>query len=92
VGISFDEMNVNDIISKLTLVEDDPITIWDSIGKYYGKGFFNFPIERDFGITPESHARMIKKFDEKIVEYKELSDEQINEMSRKFKKHLALVT
>ena len=74
VGITFDEMNCNDIVEKLKLVTDDPLDIWNAFGKHFGKGFFNYPIERDFGITPDSHQRMINKFDNKILEFKELSD------------------
>ena len=30
VGISFDEMNASDMVRKLSLIEDDPMTIWNA--------------------------------------------------------------
>ena len=66
VGISFDEMNANDMVRKLSLIEDNPMAIWNCFKTHYGSGFFNYPIEREFGITPDSHHKMMAKFDRKI--------------------------
>ena len=66
VGISFNEMNADDMVRKLSLIEDNPMIIWESFNKHYQKGFFNYPIEKEFGITPGSHQKMIEKFDKKI--------------------------
>lgn len=85
MGITFDEMNSDDVVSKLRLICDDPLEIWEAFGKYFGKGFFNYPIERDFGITPDSHQRMINRFDKTILEYKDLSDKQIDDVCDRFK-------
>lgn len=84
VGISFDEMNADDMIRKLAIIEENPMKIWDAFNKHYQKGFFNYPIEKEFGITPGSHKQMIAKFDQKIQEFKDQSDIQLDCLSQKF--------
>ena len=74
MGISFDQMNANDIIKKMRCITNDPQTIWDAFSKHYGKGFFNYPIEKEYGISPETHDKLISRFDKKIAEFRILSE------------------
>ena len=66
VGILFNEMDSDSIIEKLSLIEGDPDILWNSIEKFYSKGFFYDCIERLFGITPETHNNLVLQFDDKI--------------------------
>lgn len=40
VGISFFEMNVDAVISKLAMIEHDAEAIWTAFDIHYHKGFF----------------------------------------------------
>lgn len=62
IGIKFSEMTCDDIIIKLQIVEDDPTKIWKTLQKYYGFGFFNVMIEKEFGINPETHEEIAQSF------------------------------
>ena len=44
-----------------------------AVEKHYRKGFFYNMIEDEFGITPETHGKLVETFDMKINEYKEKS-------------------
>lgn len=83
VGISFFEMNASSVIEKLTLIETDSDVIWSAFAKHYHKGFFYNMIEAEFGITPETHSKLVETFDSKINEYKAKADEKLEEMSKK---------
>lgn len=63
VGISFFEMNADSVIEKLTFIEVDAEKIWNAFGKHYHKGFFYNTIENEFGITPETHSKLVETFD-----------------------------
>lgn len=64
-------MNADSVIEKLTLIEKDADTIWQAFAKHYHKSFFYNMIETEFGITPETHSKLVETFDSKINEYKE---------------------
>ena len=59
IGITFDEMNCSSVIEKLRVIEDNPKKIWQAFDKHYNQGFFYGEIEREFGITPETHDNLV---------------------------------
>ena len=59
IAISFDEMNPDTVIRKLSLISWNSQEIWNACIKHYKKGFFNNPIEIEFGITPDTHDQLI---------------------------------
>lgn len=67
-------MTVGDVIRKLKIICEDSQEIWDNFSHYFGKGFFNYPIEKEYGISPETHDKLIQRFDRKINQFKVLSD------------------
>lgn len=78
IGIKFSEMNWEDIIRKLQIVEDDPTVIWKMLQKYYGYGFFNVMIEKEFGINPDTHEEIVHSFIGQISSFKEDTIEKLN--------------
>lgn len=63
IGIRFSEMNADSVIRKLNKIEKDPRVIWKSFDEYYGYGFFFDVLEYEFGITPDTHHKLIERFD-----------------------------
>lgn len=63
-------MNVDQVISKLACIEDDPEKIWHAFDVHFRPGYFYGQIEHEFGITPETHDNLVHSFDKKIVEYR----------------------
>ena len=47
----------------------DAEVIWEAFQRSMGKAFFYKEIEKEFGITPETHKNLIVRFDRKIVEH-----------------------
>ena len=88
VGISFFEMNADSVIKKLTLIEGDAETIWSAFDRHYHKGFFYNQIEQEFGITPDTHGKLVEAFDSKINAYKEKAEQQLEEMSQKSEREI----
>jgi hypothetical protein len=66
VGITIDEMNADDIISKLHIVEQNSLPIWEAFSKHYGAGYFNKMIEKEFGINPDTHEEIGNKFGQEV--------------------------
>ena len=64
-------MNADSVISKLAVIEQDAESIWTAFDRHYHKGFFYNQIEQEFGITPETHGRLVETFDSRIGAYKE---------------------
>jgi hypothetical protein len=64
-------MNCEDIICKLQIVEDDPTVIWKTLQKFYGFGFFNVMIEKEFGINPYTHEEIVHSFVGQISSFKD---------------------
>ena len=62
-------MSCENVIEKLSFIINDPDVVWNSIETYFSKGFFYDCIERQFGITPNTHNNLVAKFDEKINSY-----------------------
>ena len=60
VGITFDEMDCSSVIQKLACIEQSPESIWAAFETHYSKGFFYPEIEREFGITPETHEKLVE--------------------------------
>ena len=77
IGIKFSEMNYDDIICKLQIVEDDPMVIWKCLQKYYGYGFFNVMIEKEFGINPDTHEEISYSFIGQITSIKQETMDQL---------------
>ena len=76
-------MNCEDIVCKLHIIEDDPITIWRTMQRYYGYGFFNVMIEREFGINPLTHEETTKKFMGEVANVEETMKESLNKVNEK---------
>ena len=83
IGIKFNEMNADSVIRKLQKIEKDPRVIWKSFDEYYGYGFFFDVLEYEFGITPETHHKLIERFDQEIASYKNVAVNQISSISEK---------
>lgn len=66
VGITIHELNADDVIRKLNIIEADSQPIWEAFSKYYGMGFFNKMIEKEFGINPDTHEEIGNKFAEEV--------------------------
>ena len=78
IRIKFSEMNCEDIICKLQIIENDPMAIWKNLQKYYGYGFFNVVIEKEFGINPDTHEEIVHNFVGQISSFKEDTMEKFN--------------
>ena len=83
VGIGFDEMDCESIIQKLSFIESSPKKIWNAFEDYYSRGFFYPEIEREFGITPETHDKLVEAFDGKVEDFKRLAQSQIDTVTEK---------
>ena len=81
-------MNADSVIQKLTMIESDAELIWNAFDTHYHKGFFYNQIEYEFGITPETHERLIETFDEKISAYKAMAEKQIEEIGKKCEREI----
>lgn len=77
IGIKLSEMNCEDIVVKLQIVENDPNTIWKCIQKYFGYGFFNVMIEKEFGINPYTHEEIVHNFIGQVTGVKENALEKL---------------
>ncbi len=77
VAINIQEMSADDIVRKMQIVETDPETIWRSIEKYYGFGFFNIMIEQEFGINPNTYSKVLSTFEGLVSKTKNECDERI---------------
>lgn len=76
-------MNADSVIRKLQKIEKDPRVIWKAFDEHYGYGFFFDVIEYQFGITPETHHRLIERFDYEIIQYKQVANSQITSIAEK---------
>lgn len=76
-------MNASSVIQKLTLIETEPEVIWNAFATHYHKGFFYNMIEIEFGITPETHGKLVETFDNKLNDYRAKADEKLEEMGKK---------
>lgn len=59
-------MNADSVIRKLQKIEKNPSIIWKAFDEYYGYGFFFDVLEKEFGITPETHAELVERFNVEI--------------------------
>ena len=76
-GIQFTEMEAGSIIKMLREIETDPQVIWENFSKYFKRGFFYTQIESELGITPETHAKLTTRLDQKLAEIKEEAYSQL---------------
>lgn len=77
-------MSTDEVIQKLYYIEQDSKAIWKSFSKFYKPGFFYGQIEAEFGITPQTHDTLVKRFDDKVDEFKEQCKLQIENLTNKF--------
>jgi flagellar biosynthesis/type III secretory pathway protein FliH len=70
VGIKFDQMSCEKIVELMSYIELSPEKIWNAFETFYNEGFFYGEIEKEFGITPETHDKLIESFDRRLNEYK----------------------
>eukprot|EP00347_Sterkiella_histriomuscorum_P012889 403366830 len=83
IGIRFNEMDADSVIRKLNKIEKNPRVIWKAFDEYYGYGFFFDVLEYEFGITPETHHKLIERFDQEISQYKNVAVNQISSITEK---------
>ena len=77
IGITFDEMNSDSVIEKLRQIDVSSEKIWQAFDKHYNKGFFYPEIEKEFGITPQTHENLVAEFDRKVAIYRDSAESQI---------------
>lgn len=92
IGIKFSEMSCDDIIRKLQIVEDDPMVIWKSLQKFYGFGFFNVMIEKEFGINPDTHEEIVHSFVGQISSFKDNTLDKMNSLDEQVSSSLTYPT
>ena len=68
------------------MIEKDPVALWNTVKKHYGKGFFYGCIESEFGITPETHDKLILRFDRRLAEFKKDMKGQLDKMAEVFER------
>ena len=88
VGIKIDEMNADDIIYKLSIVENQSQPIWEAVTKHYGSGFFNKMIEKEFGINPDSHEEIGNRFGQEVSSIRIKANDSFNQLSSEMKVHI----
>jgi len=88
IGIKFEEMSSDSVVRKLNFIEKDPYKIWKSFDENYGYGFFFDVLEKEFGITPETHNKLIERFDQEIENYKNVADSKISNISKKSREEI----
>ena len=76
-------MNADAVIKKLQKIEKDPRVIWKAFDEYYGYGFFFDVLEYEFGITPETHHKLVERFDQEISHYKSVATNHISSITEK---------
>lgn len=52
------DMNIDHLIKRLALIEQQPRLIWNCIHKYYGDDFFLELIEEEYGISSEANSNL----------------------------------
>ena len=85
-------MNVDLVISKLFHIEDNPEKIWHAFDAYYRPGYFYGQIEREFGITPDTHDKLVHSFDKKIAEYRTRAEQKVHQVTDKCERETRRLT
>jgi hypothetical protein len=88
VGITINELSADDIIHKLSIVESEAAPIWEAFSKYYGGGFFNKMIEKEFGINPDTHEEIGNKFGQEVNNLRETSNEKFSQFVAEAKEQI----
>lgn len=52
-GIPFKEMGTESILRKLAIIENNPFVVWRNIEQYFGSGFFNDVIIKEYDIQKD---------------------------------------
>ena len=68
VFIKLDRLNVDEMVTKLMIVEDDPFKIWQSLEDNFGVGYFNQVIEKTLGVTTDFKDNLFNEFKNKVKE------------------------
>ena len=61
------EATTDNLIRKLSIIEDNPRIVWRSIEDWYGENFFKKIIELDYGV---SDMELEKEIEREINHYK----------------------
>ena len=88
MAISIHELNADDIVEKLSIIEEDPKPIWEGFVKYYGNGFFNKMIEKEFGINPDTHEEIGNKFGQEVDFLRIEMNDKFQQISQEAKDHI----
>ena len=88
MGIPFDEMTVDGVISKLYRITSSAEAVWNAFATHYKRGFFYDQIEQEFGITPETHDKLVNSFDARIEEYRIEANKRVDEVTNKCEREI----
>ena len=90
-GISFHEMGTESILRKLSIIENNPFIVWKAIEQYFGSGFFNDVILKEYDIQTESSAELTHEINYQLKEYQRKAKEHISSISKQTQIELALL-
>lgn len=90
-GISFHEMGTESILRKLSIIENNPFIVWKAIEQYFGSGFFNDVILREYDIQTETTNEMTSEINYQLKEYQRKAKEHISSISKQTQIELALL-
>lgn len=62
-------MGTESILRKLSIIENNPFVVWKSIEQYFGSGFFNDVILREYDIQTESSNEITTEMNYQLKEY-----------------------
>jgi hypothetical protein len=82
------DLNVDEMVTKLMIVEDDPFLIWQSLEDNFGVGYFNQVIEKNMGVTTDFKEKLFNEFRDKVKETTFTNEKQMTELERKAKKEI----
>lgn len=91
VAVSINELNADDIVSKLYIVEGESLPIWEAFGKHYGVGFFNKMIEKEFGINPDTHEEIGNRFGQEVNNIRIEMSAKLDKISKEAKSQIDML-
>lgn len=81
-------MTVDNVISKLYHITSSAEAVWNAFATHYKRGFFYDQIEQEFGITPETHDKLVSSFDARIEEYRIEANKKVDEVTNKCEREI----
>ena len=59
-------MNVDHLIKRLNMIEQEPTPIWECLHKYYGEDFFLDNIEEEYGVSTEANLNLKQEIEDQF--------------------------